>query len=448
MAVRSRVNRGQGAEEPTAPQAGEAAVVWRQLLLVGGIALSCRIVLLILYHRVSFDLTDYDRLATNLLSGNGFSLSVQEPYLPSVRRPPGYPMLLSGIYALFGVHNFTAALIVQECLDSGIAVITYLIGRRWTGEPRVASLAGLLYAIHPLPGYSAATLQSETLFTLLLAGSVLLLMNGSRRKRLASFVWGGVLLGAAVLTRVVPFLFGLFFLAGSSFFHRRRLADLRRPVVYCLVPALIVALWTTRNYLALGVMIPVHAQGVGLFYMATMGYDSQLDETAHYALVRSDPLIIAMERASTGQEIREAERAVLVRAVENIKADPLRYLVSRATTYPRLFLNSGNYLFAAPVSFGRAFSEGRWGTLVLKVLLLLVLSALPVAAAMFTLLHRRFWDYQGFILASYPLYTAAFFLPMWIEQPRFSVPTYPFLLTLAAKGFHDVSLRFKGLAPR
>jgi hypothetical protein len=129
-------------------------------------ALLARLLFLVVsgsYGRViNNDAYDYNQIASSLLAGHGFAFG---PGQPTAFRPFGYPFLLSALYGTAGFHVI-AVHWFQAILGSLLVVPTYLIAERLAGA-RVAVLAGLGVACHPILIYLAALIAPETVALLL-----------------------------------------------------------------------------------------------------------------------------------------------------------------------------------------------------------------------------------------------------------------------------------------
>src|SRR5215475_11083901 len=60
----------------------------------------------------------YSQIARNLLDHRGYSGETEEPFVPTYVRVPGYPILLAGVYAVFGRDNNRAVRLVQAVADT------------------------------------------------------------------------------------------------------------------------------------------------------------------------------------------------------------------------------------------------------------------------------------------------------------------------------------------
>ena len=76
------------------------------------------------------DTADYDEIALNLLSGEGF-VSRENWYGFEMHswRAPAYPFFLAAIYGVFG-YGHTVAMVIQALIGAATAVVVYGIGRQ------------------------------------------------------------------------------------------------------------------------------------------------------------------------------------------------------------------------------------------------------------------------------------------------------------------------------
>src|SRR5437763_11938332 len=73
------------------------------------------------------DEQQYSQIARNIGAGNGFAWG---PGAPTSIRPPLYPALLAGIWAVAGPANLQAVRVVQILLSLATAALVYGLGAR------------------------------------------------------------------------------------------------------------------------------------------------------------------------------------------------------------------------------------------------------------------------------------------------------------------------------
>lgn len=156
----------------------------------------------------------YDRIARNLISGNGFSMEEAPPYYPDSTVAPGYPFFVAAFYWMFAGSKI-AVVLVQIALNLGLLYLLYrFLDRRFGDKP--ALLFGIVFALDVNVSIFVNQVTSETLFTALFLPGLLFILAAAEEKRLLPAVWAGLLLGAATLVRPVILYFGvpliLFFL--------------------------------------------------------------------------------------------------------------------------------------------------------------------------------------------------------------------------------------------
>ena len=134
----------------------------RFFLGAGLAALGLRLLLVVYFPAVVDDSRFYANIAENWLRHGVYGITNSGVITPTLSRLPGYPAFLAVIFALFGVGNFRAVLLVQVTFDLATCFLIADLARRLFGE-RAAKAAFLLAALCPfLANYAAAAL-TETL---------------------------------------------------------------------------------------------------------------------------------------------------------------------------------------------------------------------------------------------------------------------------------------------
>src|SRR5271167_28419 len=150
----------------------------------------------------------YANIAENWLQHGIYGVTNSGVIMPTLSRLPGYPAFLAVIFALFGVENFRAVLLVQVLFDLGTCFLIADLARRLLSD-RAAQTAFLLAALCPfLANYAAAALTEalEIFFTTLaldLAFCGLGVGEMSPQGVRPSSVWlgCGLAIGAGILLR-------------------------------------------------------------------------------------------------------------------------------------------------------------------------------------------------------------------------------------------------------
>jgi hypothetical protein len=192
----------------------------------------------------------YQQLAQSVAAGEGYRVKDSFwPDVPSMRRMPGWPLLVAGIYSLGGSASPDVSMrLLCLLLNVGVAVLVALLALRLFRHCGVALISGGLYAVHPGGLMPAGGCLSEPLFLVLCLGGFLVLISS----RLWRWLVGAFLMGLAVLTRANFLLWGFafcgFLLIRSLFsrtFSLRATALVGVGLLLFLAP---VSIWVARNY--------------------------------------------------------------------------------------------------------------------------------------------------------------------------------------------------------
>src|ERR1700756_647882 len=172
------------------------------------VGLAFRLFLVFLVPGVVDDSRLYADIAKNWLQHGVYGITNSGVIMPTLSRLPGYPAFLAAIFALFGVGNFRAVLLVQVLFDLATCFLIADIARRLFSE-RAAKAAFLLAALCPfLANYAAAAL-TETLEIFFTALALDLAVRGlgageteaATSPSLLTWLGCGLAVGGAILLR-------------------------------------------------------------------------------------------------------------------------------------------------------------------------------------------------------------------------------------------------------
>lgn len=356
----------------------------------------------------------YLALAKNISFHHSFSLTTG---IPTASRPPLYPFLIAAFWWTDSAP-VTAVVIVQIICGAATVALVYLIAKDRFSH-RVALLAALGATLAPMTVHYTAVILTEPGFTFLIV--------------LGFFLWGrnhgvaaGVAFGLAALTRtiVIPFLGCLVLLTFlPPWRHNRRL--------YLLIFAsamAVASVWIVRNAIVFRKFILVQSTGNGVnLFAGTIEPQLYGDDVWTKVIRELD------SNEGNAQDEADRDRKFMLRAFERIEADPLQYLRARVKQYPRLFLDSGDYLLGSSnMTFNEALQKRRASVVIVKTSFMLGnIAVLVLAIYGIFLERRRFVSLSHIIL--FPVFLCLIHLPMWIES-RYSLPMMPLVLILAARG--------------
>jgi 4-amino-4-deoxy-L-arabinose transferase-like glycosyltransferase len=213
-------------------------------------------------YRLLFDSGDYDRHARSIAAGDGFPRTIfGAAGGPSAFRPPLYPYLLGGVYAIFGdVSGIDAGRIVGAFFGSLVVFMIWLLARGLWGK-LVGGLAALIAAVFPPLFVLNAALLTEPLFLAIELGVLAALFAARRRGSWRYAALAGALCGLAALTRsngallVIPAV-----LAVWTVKPRLSRRGLVMPVAVVVAAVLMVVPWTIRNAITFHGFVPISTQ--------------------------------------------------------------------------------------------------------------------------------------------------------------------------------------------
>jgi len=262
----------------------------------------------------------YQDIATNLLLGRGF---VQEVRSDDIVVPPLFPVLVAGVYYVFGHGNILAVLLVQCFLNGATACLVFLIGRelfnRWVGV-----LGALLYASYPIAAFFTACVLTETLFTFLVAVFAYGLVRLSRDVvRWSDALITGLAWGLGCLTRPHLLLFGPVLAAVVLLVRRGR--SIKYAVVSTAIGLLIIMPWISYTYVSRGFFIPLASHGQHALWQGNSEFSNPRE---YYDALRvmADPTYNATLEYVRTLPAKEQGTFYLQEAIEYITSDPGRFV--------------------------------------------------------------------------------------------------------------------------
>lgn len=227
---------------------------FRWLLGVGLVSLVVRSLYVVLVLRDYAPVSDalhYHSLAAAVGDGRGFvhRFPFGFPHATAFR-PPLYPLLLGGVYAITG-PRLAAAQALNVVIGTGVVVAASQLAWRMAGG-RAGVVTGLLAAVYPPLVFNDGLPLSEPLGLLLLAATVLMLLD--RRA-----VWAGLTGGLLLLTRPSA----QFYVVVLAIWVVWRLGW-RRASYFVACMGLVVTPWVVRNWARLGSPVLVTSNGFNL----------------------------------------------------------------------------------------------------------------------------------------------------------------------------------------
>jgi dolichyl-phosphate beta-glucosyltransferase len=365
----------------------------------------------------------YDQLADNLAEGNGYRFYPDTA--ETLMREPGYPMLLAGIFMVFG-KNFAFVKLANLILALAVAYLMTRIARKLSDNRLLILGSPLLFLFHPETLIAESRGGIEILFTLMLTLFTLTVYRAVKSNRWWDYLLSGAVLGLAVLVRSTPILFPVVLLGYFLLFERaenQKVAILRNFILMTVAMFIVLSPWIIRNYSLTGKFVPTA---------------SVLGVSAHTGLYLSTHqaignLLLDTEAAS--------ERSKLAHELGyHFKDGYYQYFYSSAdeVTFSQYLFNrvvheyeSSPLLFIKTVglNFLKFWCGGKtWKAVAMNAIVQLPFLALAIMGIVRCLRNDRSKELAPLVLLI--IYIVAVSMPI-LAQARYSEPLNPFLSILA-----------------
>jgi len=369
----------------------------------------------------------HDRWAMSIASGDVIG---QEAYF----RAPFYIYLLGLIYAIFG-HSLLAARIFGHLIGLVAVATTYLLANRLFSK-RASFIAGLIHALYPVAIYFESELLVDNLFMMLIELSVLLILIACERQSIKWFIWVGIVIGLAAVTR--PIILALLPLYGIWLLIYDR--PLKKSLIHYLIVGLftlvIIVPVTLRNFIVADDFIPIASSGGINFYIGNNNDADGLTATLPPPLKNNwgiSDITFAAEK-ETGRKMKASEISDFwyKKGQAWIKNNPGEYL--------KLYFKKLYYMFNnSEISNNRSLPLFFIHIMTLKfnVLSFGLIFPLAVMAVISLIIHRGFGPQiilVCLILIGYTLVISLFFI-----NARFRLPIVPFIILFAAGGIDRIA---------
>ncbi len=163
------------------------------LVLLAAVVRVAYILIFLRHYELQTDADHYNRIATSISRGQGWSAEYPYPWAHATAfRPPLYPLLLGAMYFVFGEH-IAVAQVLNVALGCGVVLLTAVVATRLGGR-QAGVIAAVIATLFPPLVENDTVPLTEPLGLLLLLLAVWALLAG----RLG---WAGIAVGLLVLTR-------------------------------------------------------------------------------------------------------------------------------------------------------------------------------------------------------------------------------------------------------
>ena len=398
-----------------------------------------RLVLTLLFfdHPIALDdMYQYDMLARSILHGRGYRwyteadfeklepyydhfLDVEDIQLPeeglrTAHRGPGYPLFLSGVYAVVPETNrFGWTRLIQAALTAGLAPLCALIAVHSGMGKKTALISGISMAFYPILLYYPLALASENIFLPTLTAGFLFLLLIPSHQTLKYPALSGFFLAWSTLTRSVAALFHLVSAAWMRFFHRTKIKHI---ALFLALTLLLTLPWAIRNS---------RLMGKPTFLETSLGYNLYISyhPEGHGGFISR----IAVEPLAHIED-QARDQFATQRALQFIKDDPGNALwrVFRKIAFFFGLEDREMIYFYGNGFLGNIPQPWRWASYILLILPWLGVGFLTPLGMVLSENRPAAWLTLG-LLASYAV---PHFLI--IAEPRFHLALVPLLLPYAA----------------
>ena len=363
--------------------------------------------------------TETGHIAYSLTTGRGFASPFQRDSGPTAWLTPVYPLLVTGIFKVFGVYtraSFFCAVFLNIIFSAATCVPIFHAGKRIAGLG-VGSGAAWLWAIFPNAILIPFEWIWDTSLAALLAAILLwatLKLGDSERWRDwcgYGFLWGLTLMTNPSLASVFPVLLG--WLAYRT--RRQTRFNLARPAIATTLALLCCAPWTVRNFVVFHRFIPFRSN---LSYELYIGNNENYDE-----LRRGLPAVITQDM-ETLRYLRMGETAFM----DEEKRKALRFIESHPRVEMQLFAwRFVDFWIGVPDPWRTFLNADSW--LVRVILLGDLLSSVGALLGVLVLFWRR--NAYATPLAAFPLFFPILYYVTHTSL-RYRHPIDPALLLLTA----------------
>ena len=275
-------------------------------------------------------------LANSLLAGQGLASPFGSPTGPTAFVAPGYPLLIAGIFKLFGSNTATSAVVIitlQILLNLVTVWLMMHIARRLWNQP-TAIVAGAIWACSPPLLWMPTIFWDTCLAICLLTGLVALVLEFRNRMTPARWLLLGAYCGVTALINpaMLPILAALM---GWLIFQQRS-NYMRAFLLTSLTAILVFSPWPIRNARVFRAFIPLRTTvGFELWMGNRPGATGFLDESLFPAFNAQE----LQDYKMRGELNYTANKSAL--AKQYIVSHPAIFLKLTAVRFTRYWLGSG-----------------------------------------------------------------------------------------------------------
>lgn len=303
----------------------------------------------------------YERIADNILSGHGFSLSESQPYKPTMSKEPLYPLFIALVKSI-SWGNINAVIFAQMILNLLIAILVYFIGKKIFNE-NIARFSSLIVALMPVYGELSFFIMPECLFVVLFLSTFLCFIKAVKSMNWIWYILSGLLLGVSALCRNAVLPLFLLYPIAVMFKNKKSIKAglFFRLVIFVLSFSIVTMPWMIRNENKFGLLSISMRGGEILSHQAAWAANFSKEEWKAYSLYlisgslahKFYPHIVGNDfgnyeydhlmRIPYVKELLQkhtegdVEKILMLEGLQNIIHNPLKFLLLSVITYVQTF---------------------------------------------------------------------------------------------------------------
>lgn len=359
-----------------------------------------------------YDAAGYDSIAWNISKGRGFSLNNQ----PTAFRMPLYPLLLAGIYKIFG-HNYYFARLFQAILSAFNCLIIFIIANKIFNR-KIALYSSLLLTCYPVLIVYTGLFLTETVFTFLLSVSMMFLIFWVKEKEIKYILLSGLFLGLATLVRPTTVLLPIFLAFCVYFVVKNRFGAIKILLILVGLMCIVLLPWVIRNKIVFNRFIPLTTYHGSLF-MYILFSGGPTPETG-----------LEVTEITRGLSEIEFDEVLKEKTKTMIKNNPFGVILNiiKATRFlPRFWITSHSSVFGIDRSNLEYLERKQYSLLFIKFLLLCIHLFFLITAGIGILLSKKFIRYTIFFIVLF-----LYFSLHLTNVPRYHLPVMPYIFIFSA----------------
>jgi len=210
-------------------------------------------------------------IARWIITAHSFSSPFHDAHGPTAWLAPIYPLIISGVFLVFGIQTYASALatVAFNCVCSAATgVVVYKIGQEVESE-RAGLYAGWMWALSPYLAIIPFLLWDTALSALALGIALLqtlrLQLRHSESWGICGLSWGTAALVNPALLMPLPVL---------ALFLSERGKKWKPVLIMLLFTVVLILPWTIRNYLAFHKIFPIRSNGFAEVYFANASFET------------------------------------------------------------------------------------------------------------------------------------------------------------------------------